>query len=86
MIQPIYPDKKAFIALATTKMPFGKYKGIPLVDLPEPYIVWFSQKGFPEGKLGEMLQTVYEIKLNGLEYLFKEASIKEILKGTREKA
>ena len=86
MIQPIYPDKKAFIALATTKMPFGKYKGTPLVDLPEPYIVWFSQKGFPEGKLGEMLQTVYEIKLNGLEYLFKEASIKEILKGTGEKA
>jgi hypothetical protein len=81
MIQPIYPDKKAFIALATTKMPFGKYKGTPLVDLPEPYIVWFSQKGFPEGKLGEMLQTVYEIKLNGLEYLFKEASIKKILSG-----
>ncbi len=86
MIQPIYPDKKAFIALATTKMPFGKYKGIRLVDLPEPYLVWFSQKGFPEGKLGEMLQTVYEIKLNGLEYFFKNASIKEILKGTRDKA
>ena len=77
MIQPIYPDKKAFIALATTKMPFGKYKGIRLVDLPEPYLVWFSQKGFPEGKLGEMLQSVYEIKLNGLEYLFKDASIKK---------
>jgi uncharacterized protein (DUF3820 family) len=85
MTQPIYPDKKAFIALAITKMPFGKYKGIRLVDLPEPYLVWFSQKGFPEGKLGEMLQSIYEIKLNGLEYLFKDASIKEILKGTREK-
>jgi hypothetical protein len=80
MSQPVYPDKKAFIALATTKMPYGKYKGIPLVDLPEPYIVWFSQKGFPEGKLGEMLQAVYEIKLNGLEYLFKDASIKKIQK------
>jgi uncharacterized protein (DUF3820 family) len=80
MSQPVYPDKKAFIALATTKMPYGKYKGIPLVDLPEPYIVWFSQKGFPEGKLGEMLQAVYEIKLNGLEYLFKNASIKKIQK------
>ena len=78
MSQPVYPDKKAFIALATTKMPYGKYKGIRLVDLPEPYIVWFSQKGFPEGKLGEMLQAVYEIKLNGLEYLFKDASIKKI--------
>ena len=80
MSQPVYPDKKAFIALATTKMPYGKYKGIRLVDLPEPYIVWFSQKGFPEGKLGEMLQAVYEIKLNGLEYLFKDASINRIRK------
>jgi len=68
----IQPDKDAFIVLATTKMPFGKYKGMRLVDLPERYIVWFSQKGFPEGKLGEMLQAVYEIKLNGLEYLFKK--------------
>lgn len=53
-------------------MPFGKYKDLPLVDLPEPYLVWFSQKGFPEGKLGEMMQAVYEIKRNGLEYLFKK--------------
>ena len=66
----IQPDKEAFIALATTKMPFGKYKGLRLIDLPERYLVWFSQKGFPEGKIGEMLQAVYEIKLNGLEYLF----------------
>ncbi len=64
------PDKEAFIALATERMPFGKYKGLRLVDLPDTYVVWFSQKGFPEGKLGEMLRTVYEIKLNGLEYLF----------------
>ena len=67
----IQPEREAFIALATTKMPFGKYKGLRLVDLPERYLVWFSQKGFPKGKLGEMLQAVYEIKLNGLEYLFK---------------
>ncbi|MDA3787913.1 MAG: DUF3820 family protein [Desulfobacula sp.] len=65
------PDKTAFIALKTTRMPFGKYKGLRLVDLPEPYIVWFSQKGYPEGKLGELLKAIYEIKLNGLEYLFK---------------
>ena len=71
MTQPIQPDKQAFITLVTTKMPFGKYKGLRLVDLPERYLVWFSQKGFPEGKLGELLQAVYEIKLNGLEYLFK---------------
>ena len=67
----IQPDKKAFIALAATKMSFGKYKGLRLIDLPERYLVWLSQKGFPAGKLGEMLQAVYEIKLNGLEYLFK---------------
>jgi len=71
MTELILPDKDAFIALATERMPFGKYKGLRLVDLPEPYIVWFSQKGFPEGKLGEMLKAVYEIKLNGLEYFFK---------------
>ncbi|OFZ58571.1 MAG: hypothetical protein A2328_11535 [Bdellovibrionales bacterium RIFOXYB2_FULL_36_6] len=73
MQKNIYPNKEAFIALATERMPFGKYKGLRLVDLPEPYIVWFSQKGFPEGKLGEMLRSVYEIKLNGLEYLFKQS-------------
>ena len=72
MTKFIQPDKEAFTALATTKMPFWKYKGLRLVDLPERYIVWFSQKGFPEGNLGEMLQAVYEIKLNGLESLFKQ--------------
>ncbi len=71
MSQIIQPDKKEFLELSTMKMPFGKYKGLRLVDLPERYIVWFSQKGFPPGKLGKMLQTVYEIKRNGLEYLFK---------------
>ncbi len=66
----ITPDKKNFIKLSITKMPFGKYKGVPLVDLPEDYLVWFSRKGFPAGNLGNLLQTVYEIKRNGLEYLF----------------
>ena len=65
------PDPAYMLDLARKKMPFGKYKGRLLIDLPEPYVVWFHQKGFPEGKLGEMLQTVYEIKVNGLEYLFK---------------
>lgn len=63
-------EREMLIKLVTTQMPFGKYKGTPLVDLPEPYVVWFKQKGFPEGKLGEMLALVYEIKANGLEYLF----------------
>lgn len=52
-------------------MPFGKYKGRLICDLPENYLVWFKYKGFPEGKLGMMLATMYEIKLNGLEYLLK---------------
>jgi uncharacterized protein (DUF3820 family) len=55
--------------LATTKMPFGKYQGTPLIDLPETYVVWFHSKGFPEGHLGTLLGLLYEIKLNGLEHL-----------------
>ena len=52
-------------------MPYGKYKGRLLCDLPENYLVWYHSKGFPKGKLGEQLATMYEIKLNGLEYLLK---------------
>jgi uncharacterized protein len=65
------PDPEALLKLARMRMPFGRYKGRLLIDLPEPYVVWLSQQGFPEGQLGDMLRTVYEIKLNGLEYLFK---------------
>ena len=60
-------------------MPYGKYAGRRLVDLPESYVIWLSRKGFPEGELGKMLSTVYEIKVNGLEYLFKP-----LRKGNRE--
>ncbi|MBT7085350.1 MAG: DUF3820 family protein [Desulfobacterales bacterium] len=67
----LLPDPEILIELVNMRMPFGKYKDCFLIDLPEPYVVWFSQKGFPDGKLGEMLQMVYEIKVNGLEYLFK---------------
>lgn len=63
-------DHGKLLELAATRMPFGKYKGTRLVDLPEGYVVWFAQEGFPSGKLGEMLRTVYEIKVNGLEFLF----------------
>lgn len=55
--------------LVTTIMPYGKYKGRYLCDLPEPYLVWYHAKGFPSGKLGSLLATIYEIKLNGLEEL-----------------
>ncbi|MFO7844594.1 MAG: DUF3820 family protein [Bacteroidales bacterium] len=57
--------------LVSMKMPFGKYKDRYICDLPEHYLVWFHQKGFPEGKLGMLMATIYEIKLNGLEYLLE---------------
>ena len=57
--------------LATMKMPYGKYAGRLLIDLPEPYVCWFERKGFPKGELGELLETLYVVKLNGLEGLFK---------------
>ena len=60
------------VLLANTKMPFGKYKGYFLIDLPEHYIVWYNTKGFPPGKLGQRLQLVYELKLNGLEHLVRK--------------
>lgn len=64
------PDPAELLELAAMRMPFGKYQGRLLIDLPEPYVVWFANTGFPEGKLGRMLQAVYEIKVNGLEFLF----------------
>ena len=67
----LQPDKDFLIKLAHTKMPFGKYKDRFLIDLPEYYIVWYHNKGFPKGKLGEMLETVYTVKLNGLEDLIR---------------
>jgi len=63
------PDPNLLVQLVQTQMPFGKYKGTIICDLPVSYLEWFEQKGFPDGKLGVQLQTIYEIKLNGLEYL-----------------
>ncbi|RFM30162.1 DUF3820 family protein [Deminuibacter soli] len=57
--------------LVTMKMPFGKYKDHLLCDLPVSYLEWFQRKGFPKGSMGMLLQTMYEIKLNGLEYLLE---------------
>lgn len=64
-----FPEQ--LLKLAKYRMPFGKYKNSLLIDLPEPYVVWFSKQGFPDGELGKMLRMTYEIKLNGLEYLFE---------------
>jgi len=71
MTKECIPDPETLFELARIKMPFGKYKGRLLIDLPEPYVIWLSQKGFPKGHLGDLLCMLYEIKANGLEYLFK---------------
>ncbi len=65
------PDSNLLVQLVTMKMPFGKYKGSVLCDLPVAYLEWFQRKGFPKGKLGILLATIYEIKINGLEDLLK---------------
>ena len=62
-------DPEILMQLVSMKMPFGKYQGYLICNLPESFLVWFNQKGFPAGKLGILLSTMYEIKLNGLEYL-----------------
>jgi len=65
-------DQQFLIDLAKMKMPFGKYKGRFLIDLPEYYIVWYKTKGFPSGKLGRQMELVYELQLNGLEEMVRE--------------
>jgi uncharacterized protein (DUF3820 family) len=65
-------DKQFLIDLSKMRMPFGKYKGRFLIDLPEHYIVWYRTKGFPAGKLGKQMELVYELQLNGLEELVRE--------------
>ncbi|TNF46814.1 MAG: hypothetical protein EP305_09885 [Bacteroidetes bacterium] len=62
-------NRNELIKLANTKMPFGKYKGHFLIHIPEPYLVWMKNEGFPKGKIGEQLALILEIKVNGLESL-----------------
>lgn len=62
-------EQEDLLYLARQTMPFGKYQGRLLIDLPEAYLLWFQNKGWPEGKLGERLQLALELKLNGLEGL-----------------
>lgn len=64
-------NNEALIELANYRMPFGKYKNWRLIDVPEFYYLWFRQKGFPPGKLGRMMQEMFEIKINGLEPLLR---------------
>ena len=64
-------QQEIMMKLVTMKMPFGKYEGKLLADLPVSYLEWFQRKGFPKGKLGVLLETMHEIKMNGLEDLLK---------------
>jgi uncharacterized protein (DUF3820 family) len=65
-MENVYPDPKILIDIVKTKMPFGKYKGTLICDLPVYYLEWMKNKGFPQGKMGMLLSSVYEIKINGL--------------------
>ncbi len=67
-------NRESLIELANTKMPFGKYAGRYLIDLPEAYVLWFKEKGYPKGKLGILMASLYEIKLNGLEKIIRPQS------------
>jgi hypothetical protein len=73
--RPSEPDGQMLVEVARMRMPFGRYQGTRLIDLPERYVVWFHARGFPRGRLGELLATLYEIKANGLEPLL--ASLRE---------
>jgi uncharacterized protein (DUF3820 family) len=65
-------QKNELVKLLRTAMPYGKYKGVKLIDLPEPYVVWYYDKGLPAGELGKLLGLLYEIKLNGLEDIVRK--------------
>lgn len=67
--ESLQPNPELLLDLVKMKMPFGKYKDTRLCDLPVAYLEWFQRKGFPKGKLGMLLQTMYEINLNGLGFL-----------------
>jgi len=69
------PDKQFLVDTANMKMPFGKYKNTYLVDIPEYYLVWYKNKGFPNGKLGKMMALVYELQLNGLQDILKKLRV-----------
>lgn len=64
-------DPSYLVKLANATMPFGKYSGRLLIDLPEAYVLWFSRNGYPAGEIGELLASMLAIKENGLESLLR---------------
>lgn len=62
-------QQEDLIELARTTMPFGKYSGRPLIRLPEEYLLWFQAKGWPKGRLGQMMALALLIRSEGLESL-----------------
>ncbi|WP_158075465.1 DUF3820 family protein [Salinivibrio sp. PR6] len=65
-------DKQQLMKLATMPMPFGKYAGRVLIDLPEEYLLWFQNKAeFPKGELGELMKLCLALKVEGLESVVK---------------
>ncbi|MFB9844735.1 DUF3820 family protein [Mucilaginibacter ginsenosidivorans] len=77
-MENITPDRQVLIDVVKTAMPFGKYKGTLICDLPVYYLEWLKNKGFPAGKLGMLLSTTYEIKINGLAKIL--AMVKQTLR------
>ena len=71
MAETVFADPQALRRLVRTRMPYGKYEGRYLVDLPEPYVVWLVGNNLPAGELGRQLLEIYEIKVNGLESLLR---------------
>lgn len=70
-------DSSLISDLVKIKMPFGKYKECIIANLPISYLEWFKKKGFPNGRLGQLLETCYDIKLNGLDFILKELKGKQ---------
>ena len=64
-------DKEDLVKLARTQMPFGKYKGRVIIDLPEEYLLWFAKKEFPSGQLGHLLKLALEINIHGLTHIIR---------------
>ena len=67
--KPVEPDPQVLVDIARQKMPFGRYAGTRLIDLPEPYLLWFADKGFPKGELGRYMALALMLKMDGTEKL-----------------